>query len=252
MTAANLVGATVATRIALRRACRRRKAQDLDLDLDSVYPEEQRHFPKDFEENRMPHEPYLPFQNLITGLGINLSAPRTRQEVLSVAAALPDRSQTEKVLKQVAKPIYILRGDLNSNTVQNMPPDRSRSQIGTDSSALQLTTTGIRAVKHEMRHELIVKRMNRSACMCTSISRRHSRLTQNIRAFICDADFIGNNINFNTFTGRHAYWVEKMEEIPSLLFWYWQPLGSVINLKFVFQEGDPETREGKRARRRQR
>jgi hypothetical protein len=142
MTAANLVEATVATRIALRRACRRRKAQDLDLDLDSVYPEEQRHFPKDFEENGMPHEPYLPFQNLITSLGINLSAPRTRQEVLSVAAALPDRSQTEKVLKQVAKPIYILRGDLNSNTVQNMPPDRSRSQIGTDSSTLPLTTTG--------------------------------------------------------------------------------------------------------------
>jgi len=43
-----------------------------------------------------------------------------------------------------------------------------------------------------------------------------------------------------------------MGEIPSLLFWYWQPLGSVINLKFVFQEGDPETLEGKRAKRRQR
>jgi len=107
----------------------------------------------------MPHEPYLPIQNLITGLGINLSAPRTRQEVPSVAAALPDRSQTEKVLKQVAKPIYVLTGDLNSNAVQNMLPDRSRSQIGTDSSTLQLTTAGIRAMKHEMRRELIVKRM---------------------------------------------------------------------------------------------
>jgi len=88
--------------------------------------------------------------------------------------------------------------------------------------------------------------------MCTSISRRHRRLTQNIGAFICDADFIGSNINFGTFTGRHAYWIKKMGEIPSLLFWYWQPLGSVINLKFVFQEGDPETLEGKRAKRRQR
>jgi hypothetical protein len=108
-----------------------------------VYPKEQRHFPEDFEENGMPHEPYLPFQNLITSLGINMSAPRTQQEAPSVAAAPLDQSHTEKVLKQVAKPIYVLTGDLNSNTVQNMLLDRSRSQIGTDSSALQLTTAGI-------------------------------------------------------------------------------------------------------------
>ena len=77
-------------------------ARNLDLDLDNVYPEHQRQFPEDFKGDEMPHEPYLPFQNLITGLGIDMSAPRTRQEVPSIAAALPDRSQTEKRLKQIA------------------------------------------------------------------------------------------------------------------------------------------------------
>jgi hypothetical protein len=98
----------------------------------------------------MSHEPYLQFQNVIAGLGIKLSSPRTRQEVSSAAAALPDRTQTEKLLKQVAKPIYILTGNLNANTVQDMLPDRLRSQKVTDSSTLQLTTKGIKAMKYGM------------------------------------------------------------------------------------------------------
>ena len=67
-----------------------------------------------------------------------------------------------------------------------------------------------------------------------------------------DNDFIGAGISLDTFTDRHAYWTKKLDEIPALLFWFWQPLGSVVNLKFVFQEGQPATPEGRRANRRQR
>jgi hypothetical protein len=66
-----------------------------------------------------------------------------------------------------------------------------------------------------------------------------------------DNDFIGADISLDTFTDRHKYWTKKLDEIPALLFWFWQPLGSVVNLKFVFQEGQPATPEGRRAKRRQ-
>jgi hypothetical protein len=79
--------------------------------------------------------------------------------VPSIASALLDRSETERRLKQIAKPIYVITEDLNSNTVQNMLLDRSRSQRGTDSSGFELTTRGIWRVKHEMRRDLIVKRI---------------------------------------------------------------------------------------------
>jgi hypothetical protein len=145
------------------------KAEDLDLDLDNIYPPGQRELPDDFTGTDFPHEPYIPFQDLIRGLGINMSQPRTRQEAPATAAPPPDRTQTEKLLKQIAKPIYFLQGDLTNNTVQNLLPDRSRSLLGTDSSNLALTTAGIRAVKHEMRFELITKRM-KAICMFVDFS----------------------------------------------------------------------------------
>jgi hypothetical protein len=74
-----------------------------------------------------------------------------------VLAALPDRAQTERVPKQVAKPLYVIEGVLTKNAIQNMLPDRLRSQDSLDYSTLELTATGIKAVMYD-RSTLIVKK----------------------------------------------------------------------------------------------
>jgi hypothetical protein len=146
-------------RIALRIAAITRRTNDPTMNLDLIYPEHRRRLPTDFRGNSLPHEPYQPYEQLVIGLGINMSDPKTRQQVPAVAAALPDRTQTERVLKQVAKPLYVIEGVLTKNAIQNMLPDRLRSQAGLDYSTLELTTIGIKAVMYETRSTLIVKKM---------------------------------------------------------------------------------------------
>jgi hypothetical protein len=88
-----------------------------------------------------------------------MSNLKTRREVPAVLAALLGYAQTERVIKQVAKPLYVIEGVLTKNAIQNMLHDRLRSQDGLDYSTLKLTTAGIKAVMYETRSTLIVKKM---------------------------------------------------------------------------------------------
>jgi hypothetical protein len=71
-------------------------------------------------------------------------------------------------------------------------------------------------------------------------------------AFIADDDFGVADLKFDSFTDRYAYWVEKRDSEPTIVFWFWKSLGSTVNLRFIFQDGEPTDREARRVKRRMR
>ena len=99
-----------------------RRTNDSTMNSDLIYPEHRRQLPTDFRGNSLPYKPYQPYKQLVIGLGINISKPNTRQEVPTMAAALLDHTQTKRVLKQVSKPLYVIKDVLTKNAIQNMLP----------------------------------------------------------------------------------------------------------------------------------